>query len=246
MNLQGTHPEVLDNLEARTLQDRTVFVQSHLVSHGSRWMRRKAYIAWRGVQESLAMILYDIIKVSLRSQNGQDALHQTEMLQAIADSIGDISQTVDMTIHGFSILPQLKGGAHSSPLNGVISKALRTRWDLNSLFPQIWTQGYRQRKAMYTAGVRFHPEESLELIYPAAEVMQRHFSQVSTQRAYHPEASKKESVSFLQTGSSWLKDITIDSICNWSLIHQLTSELLMNIMTHSQEDPTPLGNCIHI
>jgi len=76
--------------------------------------------------------------------------------------------------------------------------------------------------------------------------MQRHFSQVSTQRAHHPEASKKESVSFLQTGSSWLKEITIDSICNWSLIHQLTTELIMNIVTHSQEDPTTLGNRIRL
>ena len=192
MNLQGMHPEVLDNLGVRTLEHLTVFVQSHLISHGSRWMRRKAYIAWRGVQESLAMILYDIIKVSLRSQNGQDALHQTEMLQAIADSIGDTSQTADVTIHGFSILPQLKGGAHSSPLNGAISKALRPRWDLNSLSPQIWIQGYRQRKAMYTASARFHPEETLQLILLA----QRHFRQVSTQRAHHPEASKTKSVSF--------------------------------------------------
>ena len=140
------HPEVLDNLGVRTLEDLTVFVQSHLISHGSRWMRRKAYIACSGVQEWLTMILYDTIKELLRSQNGQDALHQTEMLQAIADSIGDTSQTADVTIHGFSILPQLKGGAHSSPLNGVISKALQTRWDLNSLSQQIWTQGIDREK----------------------------------------------------------------------------------------------------
>jgi len=163
MNLQGMHPEVLDDLGALTLEDLTVFVQSHLISHGSRWMRRKAYIAWIGVQELLPMILYDIIKELLRSQNGQKALHQTEMLQAIADSIG---------IRGFSILPQLKVGVHNSPLNGVISKGLRTRWDLNSLSPQIWTQGYRQRKAMYTAGARFHPEETLQLICLTAEVIQ--------------------------------------------------------------------------
>jgi len=68
---------------------------------------------------------------------------------------------------------------------------------------------------MYTAGARFHPEETLQLIYLTAEVMQRHFRQVSTQRAHHSEASKKESV----TGSSWLKEITIDSVCKWSLIY---------------------------
>ena len=46
---------------------------------------------------------------------------------------------------------------------------------------------------MYTAGVRFHLEETLQLIYLTAEVMQRHFRQVSAQHAYHPEGSIKES-----------------------------------------------------
>ena len=35
------------------------------------------------------MNLYDIIKELLRIQSRQDTLHQTEMLQAIADSMGD-------------------------------------------------------------------------------------------------------------------------------------------------------------
>jgi len=35
------------------------FVQSHLISHGSRWMKRKAYVAWSRVQESLTMNLHD-------------------------------------------------------------------------------------------------------------------------------------------------------------------------------------------
>jgi len=210
-------------------------------------MRRKVYVAWSGVQESLTMILYDIIKELLRIQSRQDTLHQTEMLQAIADSTGDMSQTEGVTIHSFSILSQLKVGAHSSPLNGVIPKALRARWDLNSLSPQIWTQGYRQRKAMYTAGVRFNPEETLQLIYLTAEVMQRHFRQGSAQHAYHPpEGNIEESVSFLQTGSSWLRELTIDSVCNWSLINQLTTELILNVVIHRQDDPTTFGNCIHI
>ena len=94
-------------------------------------MRRKVYVAWSGVQESLTMILYDIIKELLRIQSRQDTLHQTEMLQAIADSTGDMSQTEGVTIYSFSILSQLKVGAHSSPLNGVIPRALRARWDLD-------------------------------------------------------------------------------------------------------------------
>jgi len=99
---------------------------------------------------------------------------------------------------------------------------------------------------MYTAGVRFSPEETLQLIYVTAEVMRRHFHQVSAQHAYHPEESIKESVSFLQTGSSWLRELSIDSVCNWSLINQLTTELILNVVTHRQDDPTTLGNCIHI
>jgi len=40
--------------------------------------------------------------------------------------------------------------------------------------------------------------------------------------------------------------LTIDSVCNWSLINQLTTELILNVVTHRQDDPTTLGNCIHI
>jgi len=57
-------------------------------------MRKKAYAAWSEVQESLTTTLYDIITELLRIQNRQDTLHQTGMLQAIADSIVDITQTL--------------------------------------------------------------------------------------------------------------------------------------------------------
>jgi len=52
------------------------------------------------------------------------------MLQAFADSMGDTTQTEDVTAHGFSILPKLNMGSNSSPLDGAILKALRARWDL--------------------------------------------------------------------------------------------------------------------
>jgi len=80
--------EDLVRLGANTLETLKVFVQSHLISHESRWMKRKAYVAWNGVQELLTMNLYDMIKELLRIQSRQDTLHQTEMLQTIADSIG--------------------------------------------------------------------------------------------------------------------------------------------------------------
>jgi len=129
--------EDLVRLGANTLETLKAFVQSHLISHESRWMKRKAYVAWSGVQESLTMNLYDMIKELLRIQSRQDTLHQTEMLQTIADSIGDTTQTEDVTIHGFSILSKLNVGSNSSPLDGATLKALRARWDLNSLSPKV-------------------------------------------------------------------------------------------------------------
>jgi len=100
---------------------------------------------------------------------------------------------------------------------------------------------------MHTAGAIFIPEETLQLIYLTAEVMHRYFRQISAQHAYHPsEGIIEESVSFLQTGSSWLRELTIDNVCNWSLIDQLTTELILNVMAHRQDDLITLGNCVHI
>jgi len=100
---------------------------------------------------------------------------------------------------------------------------------------------------MHTAGTIFNPEETLQLIHLTAEVTQRHFRQISVQHAYHPsEGIIEESASFLQTGSSWLRELTIDNVCNWSLINQLTTELILNVMAHRQDDPITLGNCICI
>ena len=40
--------------------------------------------------------------------------------------------------------------------------------------------------------------------------------------------------------------MTIDNVCNWSLINQLTTELILNVVIHRQDDPTTLGNRVHI
>jgi len=210
MNLRGMYSEDLVRLWANTIETLKIFVQSHLISQGSRWMKSKAYVAWSGVQESLTMNLYDMIIELLRIQSRQDTLHQKEMLQAITDPMGDTTQTEDITVHGFSILPKLTMGPNSSPLDGVILKVLRARRDSNSLSPKLWTQGYRQRKAMHTAGTIFNPDETLQLIHLTADVMQRHFGQISLQLTYHPsEGIMAESASFLQTGSSWLRELTM-------------------------------------
>jgi len=165
-------------------------------------MKRKTYAAWSGVQESLTMNLYDMIIKLLRNQSRKETLHQTEMLQAIADSMEDTTQTEDVTVHGLSILPKLDIGPNSSPLDGVIRRVLRAKWDLIALTPKMWTQGHRQRKAMHTAGARFKPDETVQLIQLTAEVILRHLGQSSIQHTCRPsEGIRAESASFLQTGS---------------------------------------------
>jgi len=55
-------------------------------------MKKQSYTAWIAVQERLTMNLYGIIKELLRIQIKFDTLHCTDMLQAIADTITDITQ----------------------------------------------------------------------------------------------------------------------------------------------------------
>jgi len=99
---------------------------------------------------------------------------------------------------------------------------------------------------MHTAGANFTPDETVQLIQLTAEVMQRHLGQSSIQHTCRPsEEIMAESASFLQTGSSWLRELTIDNMSNWSLISQLTIELILNTMAHRQDDPITFGNCIH-
>jgi len=72
MNLRGRHSEDLARLRANTIETLNTFIQSHLISQGCRWMKRKAYAAWSRVQESLTMNLYDMIIELLRTQRRQD------------------------------------------------------------------------------------------------------------------------------------------------------------------------------
>jgi len=61
LNLRGMYSKDLVRLGANTIETLKTFVQSHLISQGSRWMERKAYVAWSEVRESLTMNLYDMI-----------------------------------------------------------------------------------------------------------------------------------------------------------------------------------------
>jgi len=64
---------------------------------GKAIVKGKFYLAWSGVQESLTMNLHDMIIELLKIQSKQDTLHPKEMLQAIADSMGDTTQTEAVT-----------------------------------------------------------------------------------------------------------------------------------------------------
>jgi len=128
MNLRKLDSTDLIALGVNGLDSFIIFVQTHLISHGSRWMEKRAYTAWIAVQEGLTTNLYGIITELLRIQNRWDTLHHTGMLQAIADSIMDITQTDDVTVYGLNILPNLNVGQNSSPLDGVILNVLRSKW----------------------------------------------------------------------------------------------------------------------
>ena len=82
---------------------------------------------------------------------------------------------------------------------------------------------------MHTAGTIFDPEEVLQLIHLTAEVMKRHFGRISDKYKYHSSSPSRpstkelegivaEGASFLQIGSSWLRELAIDNMSNWSLI----------------------------
>ena len=65
-----------------------------------------------------------------------DTLHFTNMLQAIADSLTDITQDQGVVFYGLHFLhflPNLNMEQNSSPLDGVILKILRSRWDRNRI-----------------------------------------------------------------------------------------------------------------
>jgi len=245
MNLRGMDSEDLIKLGEKGLDSLLKFVQTHLISQGSRWMRKKAYAAWSAVQESLTTTLYDIITELLRLQNRQDALHQTGMLQAIADWIVDITQTDDATVYGLSILPR-NLEPHSFPLDGVILKVLQSKWDRYLLTPKVWAQGHRQRKALHVAGANYSPIESARLLLLTEAVIHGNLP-------YNPfpflcrltDKQKTYRESFSPTGSAWIKELAMNEISNWSRISHLCTELLLQTLTHMQDDPIIFGNCIH-
>ena len=94
---------------------------------------------------------------------------------------------------------------------------------------------------MHSAGESLNPVESAQLIQLAAEVMS-HYVQSSS----HDQHELEERARFLQTGSTWLRDLAIDNMSIWSRISLLATEIILNTMAHRQDDPLTYGNCIHV
>jgi len=106
---------------------------------------------------------------------------------------------------------------------------------------------------MHIAGTIFDSEEALKLIHLTAEVMKEYISRLSSLQLTSPSPRSRteehaglmaEHASFLQVGSIWLREMAIDSMSNWSLLHQLTTELILVTMAHRQDDPITFSNCM--
>jgi len=218
------------------------FVQTHLIAQGCRWMRKRAYTAWKEVQEPFTTTLYDIITDLLRIQYRHDTLHLTGMLQAIADSIGDSTQSDAITVQGLSI----HLGSQSSPLDGVILKVLQSEWNGNSLTPTFWKRGHLQRRALHVAGGDYGPDETARFLLLTYEVIHAHCPHSSPSHVCHLTGQQRTARdSFLRTGSHWIRDFAINDMSNLSHIGLLCAELLLRILTHMRDEPITAGHCIH-
>jgi len=94
---------------------------------------------------------------------------------------------------------------------------------------------------MHTAGEGLNPGESAQPTQLTTEVMSYY---VNWDVHDHQEGERR--VSFLQTGSAWLRDLAVDNMRNRSRISLLSTDIILNTMAFSQDDPITYGNCIHV
>jgi len=106
-------------------------------------------------------------------------------------------------------MPILDRERYGSPFDGVILKTLRSRWDTNRLEPGVWAKGHSQRMRMHTAGEGLNPGESAQFTQLATEVMSRYADWDD-----HNHQEEERRVSFLQTGSAWLRDLAVNNMSN--------------------------------
>jgi len=243
INLRKFDSKDLIALGAKGEESLLTFVRTHLISHGSRWMIKQSFKAWSDVRARLTMNLYGIIRELLGLQFKFDLFHE-DMLQVIADSLTDITQSDKLVLYGLHFLhfmPNLNMEQDSSPLDGVILKILRSRWVTNRLDPRVWAKGHSQRMITRAAGESLNPGESAQLTQLTTEVTSYY-----VHCAVHDHQEMEMKASFLQTGSTWLRDLAINNMSNWSRMSLLTTEIILNTMAFTQDDPITYGNCIHV
>jgi len=101
MHLRGMASIDFLKLGKRDLDALLHFIQTHLIAQGGRGLRKRVYVGWKAVQETLTIDLFDAITNLLRIQSHFDTLHLPGMLRAIADSIQDNIMSEDCTVKGF-------------------------------------------------------------------------------------------------------------------------------------------------
>jgi len=245
MHLRGMASDDLIKLGKRGLDDLLFFIQTHLIAQGGRGLRKRVYVGWKAVQETLTIHLYDAITDLLRIQSRHDTLHLPGMLQAIADSIADNTLSEDCTVKGFNILACLELGLQSSPLDGVILKVLQSRWHDNTLTPTIWEQGHRQRRALHVAGGNYGPDETARILTLISDVLHAyclHDSPFHVCRLAGPPKNDRDSL--VRTGCHWMRDLAIIDMSNLNRIGLLCTKLLLRILTHMRDEPFTIGHCI--
>jgi hypothetical protein len=179
-------------------------------------MTEQSFIGWSAIRDELTSNLYGIIKNLLRLQFKFRYDDDDDLFTTIAFSLTDITQSDKLIIYGLSFLhlmPILDREQYGSPFDGVILKILRSRWDTNRLNPGVWAKGHSQRMRMLTVGEALNSWESAQLTQLTTEVM-THYADWSVND--HQEGERR--VSFLQTGSAWLRDLAVNNMSNWSCI----------------------------
>ena len=208
MHLRGMVNADFIKLDERGLEGLIQFIQTHLMGQGGRGLRKKAYAGWKEVQVTLSIHLYNAITDLLRIQSRLDTLHPPGMLQAIADSMKDNILSENCTVKGFNILVCLQLGPQSSPLEGLILKVLQSRWNGNTLTPTIWEQGYRQRRALHTAGADYGSAETACSLTLISDVLHAYsFHDSPSHVCCLSGLQKSDRNSFIRTGCHWIRDL---------------------------------------
>ena len=91
---------------------------------------------------------------------------------------------------------------------------------------------------MLTAGEALNAGEAAQLTQLITAVM-THYADWSAND--HQEGERR--VSFLQTGSTWLRDLAVNNTSNWRCID---TDNIRNTMAFSRDDPITYGNCVHV